>query len=84
MKITPGHDYTDYEVGRRHDLPVIEMLADNGALVPHLPLVGGVGRFEARAKIREALCLLGYYHGEKPHPTVLPLCRCNLVLVITL
>ncbi|GFS07110.1 valine--tRNA ligase [Elysia marginata] len=74
VKITPGHDHTDYEVGRRHDLPIIEMLADDGTLLPHLPLVGGQHRFEARAKLREALCLLGFYHGEQPHPTVLPLC----------
>ncbi|RUS79192.1 hypothetical protein EGW08_013050, partial [Elysia chlorotica] len=74
VKITPGHDHTDYEVGRRHDLPVIDMLADDGLLLPHLPLVGGLHRFEARTKVREALCLLGFYHGEKPHTTLLPMC----------
>ncbi|KAK3731927.1 hypothetical protein RRG08_044987 [Elysia crispata] len=74
VKITPGHDHTDYEVGCRHNLPVINMLADDGTLLPHIPLVGGCHRFEARAKVREALCLLGYYYGEKPHPIVLPVC----------
>ncbi|GFN76516.1 valine--tRNA ligase [Plakobranchus ocellatus] len=74
VKITPGHDHTDYEVSRRHNLPIIEMLTDDGTVISQLPLVGGMDRFQARSKVREALCLLGYYHGEHPHPTVIPLC----------
>jgi valyl-tRNA synthetase len=33
VKITPGHDFNDYEVGRRHDLPIISILKKDGTLV---------------------------------------------------
>ena len=32
LKITPGHDFNDYEVGQRHDLPVINMLTPDAAI----------------------------------------------------
>ncbi|CAG5123078.1 unnamed protein product [Candidula unifasciata] len=74
VKITPGHDRVDYEVGCRHGLPVLEILSDDGTICKHVELVGGLHRLEARDKVKEALSVLGYYCGEKGHPTVLPLC----------
>ncbi|BFZ19992.1 hypothetical protein BsWGS_23031 [Bradybaena similaris] len=74
VKITPGHDRVDYEVGCRHGLPVLEVFNDDGTICVHVQLVGGLHRFEARSKLKEALSLLGLYCGDKGHPTVLPLC----------
>lgn len=32
VKITPGHDHNDYEVGKRHELPFITVINDNGLM----------------------------------------------------
>jgi valyl-tRNA synthetase len=52
VKITPAHDFNDFEVGKRHDLPLINILARDGTLndvVP--PAYRGLDRFEARKVI---------------------------------
>jgi len=53
LKITPAHDPNDYEVGQRHQLAVIDTIADDGKIndqCAYLPLVG-LDRFEARKRI---------------------------------
>lgn len=75
VKITPGHDHVDFEVGQRHGLEIMDILNDDGTLKEDTLLIGGMSRFQARKKLREALCQLGLYHGEMAHATVLPLCR---------
>ncbi len=52
VKITPAHDFNDYEIGRRHDLPMLNILTDNAALNDSVPEdYRGLDRFEARKKI---------------------------------
>ncbi|RLA50254.1 MAG: valine--tRNA ligase, partial [Gammaproteobacteria bacterium] len=62
LKITPAHDFNDYEVGRRHGLPMINILDDNAAISVEAPeAYRGMDRFEARVRIiadMEALSLL--------------------------
>ncbi|HEY5047638.1 MAG TPA: valine--tRNA ligase [Rhizomicrobium sp.] len=49
VKITPAHDFNDFEVGRRHALPLINILASNGSLNDSVPQAyRGLDRFEAR------------------------------------
>jgi len=49
VKITPAHDFNDFEVGRRHALPLINILARDGALNDSVPeAYRGLDRFEAR------------------------------------
>ncbi|KAH9503377.1 hypothetical protein Btru_072869 [Bulinus truncatus] len=74
VKITPGHDPTDLQVGKRHDLPIIEILNDDGTLHKNVPIYGGLGRFQVRKMLKEALCSLGLFCGETNISTVLPLC----------
>ncbi|XP_059151480.1 valine--tRNA ligase-like isoform X2 [Physella acuta] len=74
VKITPGHDPVDYEVGRRHNLPDIDMFNDDGTVKMGLPLVGGQNRFLARQTIKEALSVLGLYCGQSGHATTIPVC----------
>src|SRR5690606_36907505 len=60
VKITPGHVFDDYEIGRRHDLPLINIFDANAALndaVP--PQYRGLDRFEARKRIVSDLESLG-------------------------
>jgi valyl-tRNA synthetase len=52
VKITPAHDFNDFEVGRRHDLPLINILARDGTLNDIVPEgYRGLDRFEARKVI---------------------------------
>jgi valyl-tRNA synthetase len=52
VKITPAHDFNDYEIGRRHDLPMHNILTEDAALNDSVPeSYSGMDRFEARKKI---------------------------------
>jgi len=52
VKITPAHDFNDYEIGKRHDLPMYNVLTDDAALNDEVPeAYQGLDRFVARDKI---------------------------------
>ncbi|MGD0867595.1 MAG: valine--tRNA ligase, partial [Rhizomicrobium sp.] len=56
VKITPAHDFDDFEVGKRHNLPLFNILARDGTLnVEVPPAYRGLDRFEARKQIVEDL-----------------------------
>ena len=56
VKVTPGHDFNDYAVGIRHDLPIINILTLDGHINENgTKLYEGLDRFEARKKIIEDL-----------------------------
>ena len=76
VKITPAHDYNDYEVGVRHSLPFINILSDDGILLPNCgEKFAGMKRFDARKKIVEELKAIGLYKGDKCHQMIVPFCR---------
>ncbi len=52
VKITPAHDFNDYDIGKRHDLPMYNILTDDAALNDEVPeTYRGMDRFDARKKI---------------------------------
>lgn len=55
VKITPAHDPNDFEVGKRHNLPVINVMTDDARIVDDYPDYAGLDRYEARKKIVEDL-----------------------------
>lgn len=55
LKVTPAHDMNDYELGRKHNLPVIDILNDDGTLNEKAQIYIGEDRFIARKKIAKAL-----------------------------
>ncbi len=56
LKVTPGHDKLDFEIGQRHKLPTIDVLTANGRIdCPNVPELHGLDRFEARKKAAEML-----------------------------
>ena len=55
LKVTPAHDAHDYEIGQRHDLPIIEILDDDGRLNEKAQILVGQDRFEARKNIVKLL-----------------------------
>ncbi len=55
LKVTPAHDLNDYELGIKHNLPVIDILNDDGTLNEKAQILVGVDRFVARKKIAPLL-----------------------------
>ncbi len=54
VKVTPAHDPNDFEIGRRHDLPVLSVMDEHGVITAHGPFQG-LDRFEARPAVVAAL-----------------------------
>jgi len=52
VKITPAHDFNDYDIGKRHNLPLYNILTDDAALNDEVPeAYKGMDRFDARKKV---------------------------------
>ncbi|MGL6022833.1 MAG: valine--tRNA ligase, partial [Chitinophagaceae bacterium] len=51
LKITPAHDINDYEIGLKYNLPVINILNEDGTISKESPILVNVERFEARKQI---------------------------------
>ena len=60
VKITPAHDPNDFEVGLRHNLPVINVLTEDAKIVDDYPKYAGMDRYEARKAICKDLEDGGY------------------------
>ncbi len=68
LKVTPAHDKVDFEVGRRHKLPVIDVLHPNGKInCSAVPELDGLDRFEARKKAAELLQERGLLSKTEPY-----------------
>jgi len=73
VKITPAHDFNDYEVGKRHDLPQINIFTPDARLNDNAPLpYRGLDRFEARKKIVEDLKKLDLLEKVEDHVLKVP------------
>jgi valyl-tRNA synthetase len=73
VKITPAHDFNDYEVGLRHGLPLINILTPEASLNDAVPAVyRGLDRMEARQRIVADLDALGLVERIEPHRLTVP------------
>jgi valyl-tRNA synthetase len=73
VKITPAHDFNDFEVGRRHGLELINILAPDGRLNENVPeAYRGLDRFEARKRVVADLEALGLLEKIEPHEHNIP------------
>ncbi|MCE2510580.1 MAG: valine--tRNA ligase [Alphaproteobacteria bacterium] len=73
VKITPAHDFNDFEVGRRHDLPMINILDAHARLNDAVPeAYRGLDRFEARDKIVAEMESLGLLETIEDHVHTVP------------
>ena len=75
VKVTPAHDFNDFEVGKRHGLELINILELDGKLNAAAGPLAGLDRVAARAEVKRLIGELGLDRGSKPH--VLPLGRCQ-------
>ncbi len=65
VKVTPAHDPNDFEIGLRHQLPMISIMDTKGRIVDTGTQFDGMDRFEARVAVREALAAQGRIVEEK-------------------
>ncbi len=81
VKITPAHDPNDFEVGRRHRLPEIDVMTDNGHMSAAAGTYAGLDRFEARKKIVEDLKARGLLEKVTEHTHAVGLCERSRTIV---
>ena len=73
VKITPAHDFNDFEVGKRHNLELLNILNDDGTLNDKCPEeYAGLDRFEARKLIVKNLKDQGYIEKIEDYKTTIP------------
>ena len=73
VKITPAHDFNDYQVGERHGLERVNVLTSDARMNANAPeRYRGLDRFEARAKIVEDLEARGLLARTEPHRMTVP------------
>ena len=73
VKITPAHDFNDYEVGQRHGLPLISIMTLDATLDDSVPLsYRGLDRFAARQKVIADLDAMGLIERVEPHKLTVP------------
>jgi valyl-tRNA synthetase len=68
LKVTPAHDALDFEIGQRHNLPVVDVLHPDGKInCPAVPELNGLDRFEARKRAAVLLKEKGLLSKTEPH-----------------
>ena len=73
VKITPGHDFNDYQVGRRHGLEPISVMTLDARMSDNAPAkYRGLERFEARKQVLADLKAQGFLVSEKPYRLRVP------------
>ena len=73
VKITPAHDFNDYEMGKRHNLPMYNILTIDAAINDEVPeKYRGLDRYEARKQIVKELEDLGLMEKIEPHKLMVP------------
>ncbi|MEX2237227.1 MAG: valine--tRNA ligase [Dehalococcoidia bacterium] len=81
LKITPGHDFNDFEIGQRHGLPVLNGMTLDGHLSEVAGPYEGVERFAARAAIVSQLGREGLLEKVEDYTTSIGHCdRCNTIV----
>ena len=81
LKVTPGHDPLDFEIGERHDLPIINILNSDGTMNENATHYRGLDRLDVRSKIVEELDQLGLLVKIDPYRHSVGHCdRCDHVV----
>src|SRR5262245_24789055 len=81
IKVTPGHDPTDFEIGRRHNLPARSVIGFDGKMTPLAGKYAGLDRFECRRRIVEDMKALGLIERIEPYRHAVGVCyRCKTVV----
>ncbi|MBI5888330.1 MAG: valine--tRNA ligase [Deltaproteobacteria bacterium] len=85
VKITPAHDFNDFEVAKRHNLPAIKIMDINAVMNDNAGAFKGLDRYSARKKILSGLDGLGLLDKTEKYKIMLGECyRCEAVVEPTL
>jgi valyl-tRNA synthetase len=78
VKVTPAHDPNDFEAGRRHNLPQVKVIDENGQMTAAAGKYAGLDRFEARRRVVADLQALGLLEKTQDYPLNISRCqRCK-------
>jgi valyl-tRNA synthetase len=81
IKVTPGHDPVDFEIGRRHNLPIKTVIGFDGKMTAEAGRYAGLDRFECRKRIVEDMRALGLIERIEPYRHAVGVCyRCKTVV----
>jgi valyl-tRNA synthetase len=82
VKVTPAHDPNDFQAGKRHNLPQIDVMDEHAHMNANAgPSYAGLDRYAARALVLKDLQEQGFLVGEKDHTLALGKCdRCGTVV----
>ena len=81
IKVTPGHDPVDFEIGRRHNLPVRTVIGFDGKMTAEAGRYAGLDRFECRKRIVEDMKALGLIERIEAYRHAVGIChRCKTVV----
>ena len=81
VKVTPGHDPTDFEIGQRHGLPIVNVMNKDATMNEQAGPYDGLDRFEVRATMLRDLDELGYLEKTEPHTLQVGTCsRCGTII----
>ncbi len=81
VKITPAHDFNDFEIAKRHHLPSLKVIDESGRMTQEAGPYAGLDRFEARLRILEDLTKEGLLLKEEDYALVVGHCyRCGTVI----
>jgi valyl-tRNA synthetase len=72
VKVTPAHDFNDFEVGKRHKLPMITIFTPDAKVNAEGGRFAGMDRFDARKAVKAAIAELGLDRGAREHRMALP------------
>ena len=75
VKVTPAHDLNDFECGRRHHLPKIQVIDDTGRMTAEAGAYAGLDRFEARRRVVADLAELGLLEKIEPYTVSVGKCQ---------
>jgi len=74
IKVTPGHDPVDFEIGRRHNLPIKTVIGFDGRMTAEAGRYAGLDRFECRRRIVEDMKALGLIERIEPYRHAVGVC----------
>lgn len=81
LKVTPAHDMNDFEIGKRHQLPIVKVMDDDGRMNENAVHYNGMDRFECRDRVVAELKEKGLLEKIEPYALGVGKCyRCKTVV----
>ncbi len=81
IKVTPAHDFTDFEIAERHNLPMKQVIGEDGRMMPNTGKYAGMTTSEARAEIVKDMSMLGLIEKIEDYEHSLAICyRCGSII----